>query len=180
MMELNNVVHKSIAPLILKDMAIPYNTERWQPRNFRGLEIGRYNREGDRNFCVFLDPTQVDVEKLIEEGWNIKVNQNPKDPMAEPSYLLRVKVKYHPTDSDFARLNPKILAVTSKGEMMIDEDNVGDLDSAQIIKANLTIRGRWSESPTYTGITAYLSKMVVRIFEDEGSLDDLKAGIMDD
>lgn len=177
---MENTNHKSIEPLILKDIQIPYNTDRWNPRNFRGLEIGHWNKEGDRNFCVFLDPTQVDVEKLIEEGWNIKVSQNPKDPMAEPSYLLRVKVKFHPYDSDFARLNPKILQVTSKGELMMDEENVGDLDSAQIVKANLTIRGRWSESPTYTGVTAYLSKMVVRVYEDEGSLDDLKAGIMDD
>lgn len=177
---MENMTHKTIEPLILKDIQIPYNTDRWNPRNFRGLEIGRWNKEGDRNFCVFLDPTQVDVEKLIEEGWNIKVSQNPKDPMAEPSYLLRVKVKFHPSDSDYARLNPKILIMSTKGEMMMDEESVGDLDSAQIVKANLTIRGRWSESPTYTGVTAYLSKMVVRIYEDEGSLEDLKAGIMDD
>lgn len=171
---------KTIEPLILKDMNIPYNTDRWTPRNFRGLAIGEYNREGDRNFCVFLDPSQVDVESLIEDGWNIKKIENKTDPQAEPTYLLRVKVKYHPLDSDLARLNPKILVVTSKGEMLVDEDNVGDLDKAQIVKANLTIRGRWSESRTYTGVTAYLSKMVVRVFEDEGSLDELKAGILDD
>ena len=64
-------------------------------------------------------------------------------------------------------------------QMMVDEENVGDLDTAQIIKANMTIRGRWSESPTYTGVTAYLDKLVVRIYEEEGSLDDLKEGIMD-
>lgn len=171
---------KTIEPLILKNMSIPYNTDRWHPRNFSGLEIGQYNREGDRNFCIFLDPTQVDIDKLIEDGWNIKKNENPRDPMAEPTYLLRVKVKYHPTDSDLARLNPKIIEVSSKGEMMMDEENVGDLDSTQIVKANLTIRGRWSETRTYTGVTAYLSKMVVRIFEDDGSLEELKAGIMDD
>ena len=173
-------IHKTINPLTLTDMSIPYNTDRWHPRNFQGLEINKYNREGDRNFCIFLDPNQVDCEKLIEEGWNIKVNRNEADPQAEPSYMLRVKVKYHPAGSDLVRLNPKILVVTSKGEMMMDESNVGDLDNAQIIKANLTIKGRWNESSTYTGVTAYLSKMVVRIYEDEGSLDDLKAGIMDD
>jgi hypothetical protein len=178
-MEMTNTVRKNIEPLILKDMNIPYNTERWKPRNFRGMQMGRFNAEGDRNFCIFVDPKQVDVDKLIEDGWNIKKNENPRDPQAEPTYLLRVKVKYHPLDDDLSRLNPKILVVTSKGEMMMDEENVGDLDTAQIIKANLTIRGRWSESPTYTGITAYLSKMVVRIYEEEGSLDDLKVGIMD-
>lgn len=177
---MENTVRKTFEPLILKDISIPYNTKTWKPRNFQGLKVGEFNKEGDRNFCVFLDPNQVDVEKLIEEGWNIKKSENPRDPQAEPSYLLRVKVKYHPLDSDLARLNPKVLEVTSHGEMLMDEENIGDLDSAQIIKANLTIRGRWSESRTYTGVTAYLSKMVVRVFEEEGSLEDLKAGIMDD
>lgn len=171
-------IRKQISPITLKDMSIPYNTDHWKPRNFRGLQVGKINAEGDRNFCIFLDPEQVDVEKLIEEGWNIKKNVNPNVQDAQPTYLLRVKVKFHPLDSDLARLNPKILLVTSKGEMLVDEDNVGDLDSAQIVKANLTIRGRWSESPTYTGVTAYLSKMVVRIFEEEESLDELKEGIM--
>lgn len=173
-------VRKNIEPLILKDMSIPYNTDRWTPRNFRGMAIGEYNREGDRNFCIFLPTDQVDVEQLIADGWNIKRSESRNDPQAEPTYLLRIKVKYHPEDSDLARLNPKILVVTSKGEMMMDESNVGDLDKAQIVKANMTIRGRWSESRTYTGVTAYLSKLVVRVFEDEGSLDELKEGIMDD
>lgn len=171
---------KIIEPIILKDVHIPYNTERWTPRNFRGLELGRFNKAGDRNFCIFLDPNQVDVHKLMEDGWNIKENQNPRDPQAEPTYMLRVKVKYHPLDSDLARLNPKIIKVTSKGELMVDEENVGDLDSDQIVKANLTIKGRWSESTTYTGVTAYLGMMVVRVYEDDGSLEELKAGIMDD
>lgn len=171
---------KVIKPFTLKDVRIPYNTEHWQPRNFRGLEVGQFNREGARNFCIFLDPAQVDVDQLIEDGWNIKKTDNPKDPMAEPSYMLRVKVRYHPLDSDLAHLNPKIRVISSRGVMMMDEDNVGDLDNAQIMKANMTIGGRWSDTPTYTGITAYLNSMVVRIFEEEGSLDDLMEGIMDD
>lgn len=175
---MENNTRKRIDPIILKNVQIPYNTERWQPRNFHGMERGRYNREGERNFCIFLDPEQVDCEKLIEEGWNIKKNINENDPQAEPSYMLRVKVKFHPQNSDLSRLNPKILVCTSSGEMMMDEDNVGDLDSAQIMKANLTIGGTWNESQTYTGVVAYLRKLVVRVYDDE-SLDDLKEGIMD-
>lgn len=176
-------IRKRIDPIILKDVQIPYNTDTWKPRNFRGLERindGKVvNREGERNFCVFLNPAQVDCEELIANGWNIRKNENPNDPLAEPSYMLRVKVKYHPEDSDLKRLNPKVLICTQNGEMIMDEDNVGDLDNAQIVKANMTIHGTWRESPMYTGVVAYLSKLVVRVYEDEGSLDDLKEGIMD-
>ena len=177
-------VNKKVEPLILKDISIPYNTEYWKPRNFRGLAVvngsRQVNPEGNKNFCVFLDPTKVDVDKLIEDGWNIKKSENKRDPQAEPTYLLRVKVKFHPEDSDYAKLNPKIIVITDNGEMEMDDDNVGDLDTAQIVKASMTIRGRWSETPGYTGVSAYLSKLVVRVYEDqEDSLEDLKASVMD-
>jgi len=177
---MEKTVKKVTDPIILKNIQIPYNTDTWQPRNFRGLEHLPYNREGERNFCIFLDPEQVDCEKLIEDGWNIKKTENKRDPQAEPSYMLRVKVKYHPEESDLARLNPKIRICTQEGEMMMDEDNVGDLDSAQIMKATVVINGRWSDSATYTGWTAYLKKLVVRVYEETDNLDDLAKELMDD
>lgn len=190
-MEINK---KPAQRIILRNMQIPYNTDRWQPRNFRGLEriVNNVlvNREGERNFCIFLpqviDRTinrvddKVDPETLKEDGWNISKSENPTDSMDEPSYMLRVKVKYHPAGSDLERLNPKVLICNQNGEMEMDEENIGDLDNAQIIKANLTIRATWRSSPGYTGYVAYLEKIVVRVYEDEGSLEDLKDGIMDD
>lgn len=171
--------------IILKDMHIPYNTERWQPRNFRGLErinpkTGKLvNREGERNFCIFLDPTQVDCEQMKEDGWNISKSENPTDPQAEPSYMLRVKVRFHPEGSDLERLNPRVKLVTNDGSMMMDEENIGDLDNAQIVKANLAINGTWKVTPSYVGYVAYLSSLVVRVYEDQGSLEELEEGIMD-
>ena len=183
------ITKKPAQTIILKNMQIPYNTDKWQPRNFRGLERvvngEKVNAEGERNFCIFLDPEQVDCEQMIADGWNISKSENPRDPQAEPNYMLRVKVKYHPEflpdgkKNDLARLNPKVRVVTQRGEMEMDEENIGDLDSAQIVKANLTINGTWRSSSRYTGYVAYLSKIVVRVFEDEGSLDDLMEGIMD-
>lgn len=170
--------------IVLKNMHIPYNTQSWQPRNFRGMERvanGRVvNAEGKRNFCIFLDPEQVDCEQMIEDGWNITKSVNPKDPQADPSYMLRVKVKYHPESSDLRRLNPKVRVCTQNGEMEMDEDNIGDLDNAQIIKANMTINATWQSTPSYTGYVAYLATLVVRVYEDEGSLEELMDGIMED
>lgn len=194
-----NVNKKPAQEIILRDMQIPYNTERWQPRNFRGLERivgGRMvNGEGKRNFCIFLPSVvdraivrgakqkewdKVDCDTLIEDGWNISKSENPTDPMAEPSYMLRVKVKYHPVGSDLERLNPKVLICTQNGEMEMDEENIGDLDNAQIIKAALTVRASWQVTPSYTGYVAYLEKIVVRVYEDEGGMEELKASVMED
>lgn len=181
---MENIERKPSQRLVLTDVHIPYNTENWQPRNFSGAERVANNRimnaKGSRNFCVFLNPEKVDCEKLIADGWNVKKSVNPNDPLAEPSYMLRVKVKYHPENSDLRRLNPVVRVCTTSSEMMMDESNIGDLDSAQIMKANMTINATWSSTNTYTGYVAYLSKLVVRVYEEEGSLDDLMAGIYDD
>lgn len=167
-------VRKQIEPLVLKDVKIPMKT-----RNFRGEERRPYNAKGERNFSIIVDPEQVDIQELIEKGWNIRQGKpNAEDPDYVPPYFLRVKVKFFPDGDERARLNPKIVVLTSAGEMLMDEESVGDLDTDEIMKCNMTISGRWSESPNYTGITAYLRKMAVRLCEDD-DLEGLKEGLMD-
>ena len=167
-------VRKQIEPLVLKDVKIPKKT-----RNFRGEERPPYNAKGERNFSIIIDPEQVDIQELQEKGWNIRQGRpNPEDPDYVPPYFLRVKVKFFPEGDDRARLNPKIVVMTSAGEMLLGENDVGDLDNDEIMKCNMTISGRWSESPTYTGITAYLRKMALRLCEDD-DLEGLKEGLMD-
>lgn len=179
-------MNKMIAPIVLKNVIIPANRMKadgteTHPRNFRGLKYPPYNMQGERNFTIIVDPEQVDIDELRAMGWNIKQgNVRPDDPDYVPNYYLRVKVKYHPKDSTLAHLNPRVLKVTARGdELPMDENNIGDLDKDDIVKANITISGRYSDTPTYTGVSAYLKKMVVRVSDDD-NLDDLMDGIMDD
>lgn len=180
-----NEERRIIEPLVLKNVTIPANrlkadgTET-HPRNFSGKVINPYNKYGERNFTIIIDPEQVDIQDLIEKGWNIHQGKKREDdPQFVPNYYLRVKVKYHPVNSDLARLNPRVLKVTSAGELPMDESNIGDLDRDDIVRANITISGRWNDTPTYKGISAYLKKMVVRVSEDD-DMTDMMDGIMDD
>ena len=182
---MNTNEKKRIEPLILKNVQIPANRIRQDgtevhPRNFSGVIISPYNKNGERNFTIILDPEQVDIDDLIAKGWNIRQgHMRDDDPDFVPNYYLRVKVKFHSQDSDLCRLNPRVIKVTSKDELIMDENNIGDLDRDEIVKANMTISGRWNESQTYTGISAYLKKMVVRINDDD-DMSDLMEGIRDD
>ena len=174
-----------VEPLILKNVIIPANRVKsdgteTHPRNFSGKKFPPYNMSGERNFTIIVDPEQVDINDLIEKGWNIRQGKKREDdPDYIPNYYLRVKVKYHPLDSSMSRVNPRVLKVCGGGQVAMDEDNIADLDRDEIVKANLTITGRWNDTPTYRGVSAYLKKMVVRVSDDD-NLDDLMEGIMDD
>lgn len=125
-------------------------------RNFGG-KADVFNRAGDRNFCVFLDPDIA--EKLTEEGWNVK-HTNPRDEDDEPTPYIQVAVKYGVKP-------PKIVLITSRGMNPIGEHEVGMLDWAEITHVDLTITPyEWSVNGN-SGIKAYLKTMYVAIEEDE-------------
>ena len=56
-------------------------------------------------------------------------------------------------------------------QIRLDEETVKTLDTDEILKCNLTITGRWMDSPTYTGVVAYLKKMVVQVSDDDDMAD---------
>lgn len=125
-------------------------------RNFSGKE-GKFNRAGDRNFCVLLD--HDDAEKMSAVGWNIKT-LNPRDPEDEPQPYIQVKVK-------FGFKPPKIYMVTSRGKTPLDEDMVELLDWSDIQEADLIIRPYEWEVSGKTGVAAYLQSLFATIVEDE-------------
>ena len=182
----NNSEIRKVEPIVLKKVRILSNHTNREtgreshPRNFAGIGIPPYNAAGDRNFVIRLDPEMVDIEELKAAGWNLKEGQiDIRNPEALPPYYLRVKVKYFPLDNSYSRMNPRIIKCSANGDLMVDEDNVADLDRDDIDYANMTIKGRWSDTPTYRGLTAYLSKMVVYLREDEDDLSYLMDGIND-
>ena len=60
-------------------------------RNFRG-EGSKYNREGDRNFSLVI-PNREIADRLIEDGWNVKVKPSVNE--GEDEFItLPVKVKF--------------------------------------------------------------------------------------
>ena len=163
----NNAQKKFIEPLVIKDARIVMKT-----RNFSGNNPGKFDRPGARNFSIFLDPDKVDIPKLQKEGWNVKTGKpNPEDPADIPSCFLRIHANWFPLEDSRSGLNPLIIKAVGGEQIRLDEETVKALDSDEILKCNLTITGRWMESPTYTGVVAYLKKMVVQVSEDDDMAD---------
>lgn len=163
----NETPKKFIAPLVIKDVRIVMKT-----RNFSGLNPGKFDRPGARNFSIFLDPEKVDIQKLQEEGWNVKFGKpNPEDPDDVPSAFLRIHANWFPLDDSRSCMNPMIFKSVGGEMIRLDEETVKSLDKDEILKANVTITGRWMESPTYTGVVAYLKKLAVTVSEDDDMAD---------
>lgn len=159
----NNTNKKFIEPLVIKDVKIVMKT-----RNFSGNNPGKFDRPGARNFSIFLDPEKVDIAKLQEEGWNVKTGKpNPEDPDDIPACFLRVHANWFPLNDSRSGLNPMIIKIIGGEQIRLDEETVATLDNDEILKCNVTITGRYMDSPTYKGVVAYLKKMVVQVSEDE-------------
>lgn len=124
-------------------------------RNFQGAE-GMYNREGDRNFCVLLEDDVAEAMK--EDGWNIK-RLKPRDDAEQGTAYIQVSV-------GFKGRPPRMVMITSKGQVILDEDSCVLLDWADIANVDLIIRPyHWNVSGR-TGVKAYLKSIFVTIQED--------------
>ena len=125
-------------------------------RNFAGKE-GMYNREGDRNFCVLLDPELA--EQLTEDGWNIK-NLRAREPGDPDQPYIQVSV-------GFKNRPPQIWMITSHGRTHLTEAECEIFDWVDIKTVDITIRPYTWEVGGKHGIKAYLKTIFLTVDEDD-------------
>ena len=125
-------------------------------RNFSGRP-DEFTREGDRSFALVIDDEDL-ANKLKEDGWNVRMRM-PKNDGEDPWYYLKVKV-------NFGGFPPKIIEVTSRNRVSLNEETVGILDSAELKSVDVEISPYHWEIGGRRGITAYLKTMYATIEED--------------
>ncbi len=124
-------------------------------RNFSGKE-GQYNREGDRNFSVILDPKVA--KEMLNDGWNVKYLASREEGEPDTPYVqVAANFKYRP---------PRVVMITSTGRTNLSEETVDVLDWADIRNVDLIARAYEWVVNGKSGIKAYLQSMFVTIEED--------------
>lgn len=129
-------------------------------RNFEGKE-GRYNKEGERNFILLLEPDLA--KQMYADGFNIK-QLKPRDEDEAPQDYVQVKVNFKTIPG---QRPPRVVMVTGRGKTTLDESTAQILDWADIAKVDLIIRPYHWDINGNTGVTAYLYSIFVTINEDE-------------
>lgn len=124
-------------------------------RNFSG-KATKFNAEGNRNFCVFVDPASAD--NLIEDGWNVKFLKAKEEGEEDRPYI--------PVSVRFNTYPPTIFLISGNNKTRLDEDDLDMLDWAEIQNVDLIIRPYSYEVNGKSGVKAYLKNMYVTIIED--------------
>lgn len=120
-------------------------------RNFAGAP-SKFNREGDRNFSLVIEDQEL-ADKLIEEGWNVKIKP-PREEGDEPFMFLPVKVK-------FGERGLPAYLISGSRKVDLTEDTIECLDNVDILSVDLDIRPYDWDVNGKTGRTAYLQSIHV-------------------
>lgn len=142
------MAYKNTPDIIIEDARIFF-------KNFSG-KGDQYNREGDRNFCVYIN--EEDAQKLYDDGWNVKYTK-PRNEDDESKPYIQVKVS-------FDNVPPKVIMISGRTKIKMDEESIGELDYAEIRNIDMTISPYHWEVSGKSGIKAYLKTMYVTIAED--------------
>lgn len=125
-------------------------------KNFSGRG-DTYNREGNRIFCLILDNEEL-YSWAEEHGWPIK-HRGAED---EDGYdYIKVEVSYK-----FDSVSPRVVFIKDGVKTEIDENGIGALDWADIIKADIMIRNRTWKYNGKEGYKPQLSAIYAELYVD--------------
>lgn len=131
-------------------------------KNFQGRE-GKYNREGERSFAVFL--SEEDAQVLFEEGWNVKWPKDVEDEEDTRKPYLTIAISFDPYPASVWMISE--LRNGELNNVRLDEKEVGLLDTAELQNVDLVIRPYTWTVNGKSGTKAYLKAGYFTVLVDD-------------
>lgn len=135
-------------------------------KNFSGVQTP-YNKKGDRNFVMFLDP--ITAEDLQEQGLNIKWPKPLDQPVEEDNRQPFLKIKVN-IDGPYP---PDVVMIAGDKRNRLEGDSINILDDLHIVASDVEINTSvYKIEPSVMnpngleGVTAYLNRLGVTINTD--------------
>lgn len=149
-------------------------------RNFEGRK-SEYNAMGEKEFGVIIEDAEL-AQQMAADNWNVKTltNRDGREYLygiktdGEDLHWIKIKVKYH-TNKGEPTIPPTIKIRTANNEVNYGEDDLKELDTADLMDVDLKInisKRIINGKPITTG---YLSLMRATLIDDNywfGSRDN--------
>lgn len=124
--------------------------------NFAGV-AKKYNAKGLRNFHIVLD--NDDAKNLERDGWNVRWHE-PKNEGDQTWASIKVAVR-------FDHFPPRVLMIFKGQKVLLDEETIGMLDSAEIVTADIIVTASPYTVDGKSGYKAYLQKGFFTLSDDD-------------
>lgn len=134
-------------------------------KNFSGAPTKFNPRGGERSFSLVIPDREI-ADRLLEEGWNVKIRE-PREEGEEPLIHLPIKVVFN----DYG---PNVHLIVNNNRVRLDEESVDMLDDIVIGKVDLDVRPYDWEVNGNTGRSAYLQGIrVYQVITDRFEGDEI-------
>lgn len=132
--------------------------------NFTGRP-GKFNAAGVRSFAVVIDDPET-AERLAADEWPVKY---PKQHETDGDDDEETRFSPHlPIGVRFDKKPPRVILVSSKARVVLEEKDIAVLDAIDIERCDLVANASWwfDDRAQEWKVKAYLKSMIVWIDED--------------
>ena len=136
---------------------IKFDNVKFANRNFAGRAT-KFKPAGQSSVSIVIEDLAF-AERLIQDGWNVKIGKpNPDTGQPDRAYLS-VKVSYE-------NRPPMIVLVSNRKKTILDAESIEVLDYADIENVDAIVRPYCWENNGKSGVAAYMKTCYVTIQDD--------------
>lgn len=140
-------------------------------RNFEGRPSKVHPDGGIREFGVFIEDPEA-AQQLAAFGFNVKTWTNRDGAEGEDEHWLSIKVCYYKRNGEPVAVPPKFTIRTANNECYYEEQNIKELDSAELVDVNIKFTPHFNEVGGKKYVTPYLNVFEATMIEDNFFFDD--------